>query len=115
MRGGRHVAWALAMAATTLPACAAELPKCDVGPVTRNYGGAPWLVYSCHDLYRLLFVAPPLNPASPRTIVLSRDGAGFHVDSIGIGDRRAATDAGGAIRGLTADDFNALIGQTLAP
>ena len=113
-----HIAFALALLGAT-PALGAHTPtpvtQCDVGPVTRNYGGAPWLVFSCHDQYRLLFVAPPVNPAHPGSIVLSRTGDGFHVDTISNGDRRAAVEAGQAIGGLSMEEFNALIAQTKAP
>ena len=101
------------------PALAAHKPvpieQCDVGPVTRNFSGTPWLVYSCHDQYRLLFVAPPVNPAGPGTIVLSRTGEIMHVDVVSTGDHRTATEAGQAIGGLTPQEFDALIGQTKAP
>ena len=116
MRG--RTALALALLSCS-PSFAAHKPaaveQCNVGPVTRNFGGAPWLIYSCHDLYRLLFVAPPVNPASPGTIVLSLQGGGLHVDSVSNGDRRAAAEAGQAIGGLSLEEFNALIAQTKAP
>ena len=109
-----RIAFALALLGAT-PAMAAPVAQCDVGPVARNYGGAPWLVFSCHDQARLLFVAPPVNPAHPSTIVLSRVGDSFHVDTISNGDRRAAVEAGQAIGGLSPEEFDALIAQTKAP
>ncbi len=88
--------------------------KCDSGPVSRNFGGAPWLVYSCHDLVHLLLVAPPVNPASPCIIVLTLDGDRFRVVNVGTGNKRAAADAGRDAERLSLDDFTALIAQTTA-
>ena len=115
MRGGWRIALGLALAAAGAARAADVSKACDVGPVTRNFGGAPWLVYSCHDTSRLLFVAPPVNPAAPGTIVLSRAGGMLHIDSVSTGDRRVVAEAGAAILGLAPEEFDALIGQTKAP
>ena len=116
MRWLWRIALALTLAGSTSAFAAHTADKpCNVGPITRNYGGAPWLVFSCHDDSRLLFVAPPVNPASPGMIVLSRVGSGYHIDNISTGDRRAAVEAAQAIGGLSLDEFNALIARTKAP
>lgn len=50
-----------AMTCISWPAIADQAPqnpaqKCDIGPVTRQYGGSAWLVYGCSDNKSLAFV-----------------------------------------------------------
>ena len=39
--------------------------ECNIGPVTKTYGQAQWLVYSCNDDKTLVIVSAPGNPATP--------------------------------------------------
>ena len=49
---------------------------CETGPLTRQYGGTEWYVYSCGDSRSLVVVASPNNPAAKpyAFIVSSKDG-----------------------------------------
>jgi len=49
---------------------------CETGPLTRQYGGTEWYVYSCSDGRSLVVVASPENPAAKPNafIVSSKDG-----------------------------------------
>jgi hypothetical protein len=49
---------------------------CETGPLTRQYGGTEWYVYSCSDSRSLVVVASPDNPAAKPNafIVSSKDG-----------------------------------------
>ena len=49
---------------------------CETGPLTRQYGGTEWYVYSCSDSRSLVVVASPNNPAAKPNafIVSSKDG-----------------------------------------
>lgn len=116
MRSLRTLALATAVIGS---ACAAARSapvdlKCDVGPANRNFGGAPWQIYSCHDLVHLLFVAPPVNPASPCIIILTLDGDRFRVINVGTGNKRSAADADRDMERLSLDDFTTLIAETTA-
>ena len=37
---------------------------CETGPLTRQYGGTEWYVYSCSDSRSLVVVASPNNPGA---------------------------------------------------
>lgn len=39
--------------------------NCDVGPITKKFGGSDWLVYSCGDAQNVIFVTAPGSPAMP--------------------------------------------------
>jgi hypothetical protein len=49
---------------------------CETGPLTRQYGGTEWYVYSCSDSRSLAVVASPNNPAAKpyAFLVSSKDG-----------------------------------------
>jgi hypothetical protein len=49
---------------------------CETGPLTRQYGGTEWYVYSCGDSGSLVVVASPNNPAAKpyAFLVSSKDG-----------------------------------------
>jgi hypothetical protein len=49
---------------------------CETGPLTRQYGGTEWYVYSCSDGRSLVVVASPNNPAAKpyAFMVSSKDG-----------------------------------------
>jgi hypothetical protein len=39
--------------------------NCEVGPITKTFGGSNWLVYSCGDFQSVIFVTAPGSPAMP--------------------------------------------------
>lgn len=39
--------------------------QCDVGPISKSYGGSNWLVYGCVDGQTLVFITPQGEPAFP--------------------------------------------------
>src|SRR5690606_27014298 len=63
-----HTKFVLSLVLSLLSALAsAERPKlnCDVGPITKKFGGTDWLVYSCGDSQNIIFVTASGSPAMP--------------------------------------------------
>ena len=106
---------AVALAATQ-PVHAADNPpalKCDVGPVTKAYGGSSWLVYSCHDGQSLTLVAAPGSPASPFYFSLFKQDGKYVLAGEGKGAKSASDSAQAELARLSAADIAELIAETL--
>lgn len=101
------VAAPLAHAADDAPAL-----KCDVGPVTRTYGGVPWLVYSCHDDKSLTFVTAPGNPASPSYFTLYVKDGIYKIEGQGTGDKHVTDATYAELSKLSTTEILQLIVQT---
>ena len=86
--------------------------KCDVGPVTRTYGGAPWLVYSCHDDKSLTFVSAPGNPASPSYFTLYVKDGIYQIEGQGTGDKKVTDATYAELDKLSTTEILQLIVQT---
>ncbi len=93
---------------------AGEMPalKCDVGPLTRAYGGAAWLVYSCHDDKSLTFVAAPGSPAAPFYFTLYVKDGVYQLVGEGTGDKKTTDAAYAELGKLSTTQILQLIVQT---
>ncbi|HSC47383.1 MAG TPA: lipocalin family protein [Gammaproteobacteria bacterium] len=86
--------------------------NCDVGPVNKTYGSAPWLVYSCHDDRSLTFVSAPGSPAMPFYFVLYVKEGQYRLTGEGTGDKKVTDAALAELQKLSATDVAALIVET---
>jgi hypothetical protein len=87
--------------------------KCDVGPVTKVFGKASWLVYSCDDHRSVVVVATDGSPAMPFYFILAAQPDTHRLYGEGTGDK-AVTDAAFAeLKMLTEADIASLVAETL--
>lgn len=88
--------------------------QCDVGPVSKSYGGSAWLVYSCNDIGSLVFVSAPGSPASPFVFFALVGSKDFKLHGEGTGNRQVTDAAYKELSALTAKDLAALTAQARA-
>jgi hypothetical protein len=109
---------ALAMILASTPAAEAAsghpAQRCATGPVTKTYGGSPWLVYSCSDGKTLVFVSPPGSPSSPFYFELGPTDGGYHLYGEGTGNKTATDAAAHDLSALAPDRIAGLIAETRA-
>jgi hypothetical protein len=86
--------------------------KCEVGPVTKQYGGTDWLVYSCEDQKSLAIVAAPGNPAMPYYFFYLHSGTSYELHGEGTGDKRLTDAASDELKGLTEEQIASLLMET---
>lgn len=86
--------------------------QCDVGPVTKTFGGNEWLIYSCDDGVSMVAITPQSNPASPFIFILSAEDEGYRIYGEGNGDRAASTAAGDELSALSPVELSALLAET---
>jgi hypothetical protein len=90
----------------------AQRMKCEIGPVTKTYGSAQWLVYSCDDAKSIVLVSAPGNPATPFYFMFYPVGSNYQLEGEGTGDKNSTAAAFGDLKQLSADDITALIKET---
>jgi hypothetical protein len=83
--------------------------KCETGPVSKTYGSAQWLVYSCDDAKSLVVLSAPGNPAMP---FYSPAGTGHQLSGEGTGDKNSTATAFNDLKQLSENDILALINET---
>jgi hypothetical protein len=95
------------------PALAASQPslQCDVGPISKGYGGSQWLVYSCNDARSVVFVSAPGSPASPFVFLATVGAKDFKLHGEGTGNKQASDAAYKELSVLTLRDLAALTAQ----
>jgi hypothetical protein len=93
---------------------AAEGQDCLIGPVTKQYGAANWLVYSCADGETLAFISAPDNPATPFYFLLVNVAGQLQLSGEGSGQRDAAQAAFDDLSLITEIDRAALLTETKA-
>ena len=86
--------------------------RCDIGPVNRNYGNVPWLVYSCADNRSVVIVSAPGSPAMPFMFSLMFQGGMLHVNGEGTGSKDITDAAFKEISALSQADIAELVAQT---
>lgn len=86
--------------------------KCDVGPVSRTFGGSEWTVYSCDDGASMVVVTSAGNPASPFIFILKSEDDGYTIMGEGNGNQIASSAAGDEISRMSADELSALLEAT---
>jgi hypothetical protein len=106
----RCIAWTLAV----LPMIASGAPlNCDVGPVTKTFGSAPWLVYSCNDPSTVVLVSVPGSPASPFYFIFSLENGTYRLRGEGTGAKTVTDAALQQLQSLSTADVQALRQETL--
>lgn len=105
---------ALVAILVSFAAVADESPqlKCDVGPVTRVYGGSNWLVYSCDDNQSLVFVSAPDSKAAPFIFMLHPSAKGYQLHGEGTGNKQVTDAALKELKALTEREVVALVAET---
>lgn len=88
--------------------------NCEMGPVSRVFGGTEWLVYGCDDGRSMVVVSTGKNPASPFYFVLSPAADGYRIVGEGKGGKQASKAAGDDLSRLPASDFAKLLAETQA-
>jgi len=88
--------------------------SCATGPVTRTYGGTPWLVASCSDGKSLVFIAKEGSKAAPFEFDLTYTGDGYDMTGRGKGDRKYTDAAYAELSKLNGDAVRALVEETKA-
>jgi hypothetical protein len=89
----------------------AEQPalQCDIGPVTRQFGGSDWLVYGCADGHSVVVAAGTPNPATPFFFIITPDGSGgIELHGEGTGAQSATKPAYDALSIMSSSDLAAL-------
>jgi hypothetical protein len=86
--------------------------ECNIGPVTKTYGQAQWLVYSCNDDKTLVIVSAPGNPATPFYFTFLPTDAGHRLFGEGTGKRQATAAAFEQLKSLSEDDIANVIKET---
>lgn len=90
----------------------AESMRCDVGPVSKNMGGAMWNVLSCSDGRSLVFVTAEGNPAMPFYFMVQRSDESAKIVGEGTGSKEHSAIAYEQIKKMTATDFDELVQAT---
>jgi hypothetical protein len=88
--------------------------QCNIGPVTKIYGAAPWLVYSCNDAKSVVVISAPGSAASPFYFIFSPEGAEYHLRGEGTGSKPATDAALHELQSLSTKDIQALLRETKA-
>ena len=86
--------------------------ECNIGPVTKTYGQAQWLVYSCNDDKTLVIVSAPGNPATPFYFTFLATDAGHRLFGEGTGKKEATAAAFEQLKSLSEDDIANVIKET---
>jgi hypothetical protein len=90
----------------------AQSMKCEIGPVAKNYGSTPWLVYGCDDAKSVVLLAAPGNPAMPFYFIFHPVDGVYRLEGEGTGDKSATTNAVNELKKLSESDIAALIEET---
>jgi hypothetical protein len=98
-----------------LPVAGSAAPlKCDIGPATRTFGGAAWLVYSCNDPSTVIVVSAPGSPAAPFYFSLSLENGSYRIRGEGTGAKSVTDAALLQLQSLSTTDIHALRRETVA-
>ena len=106
--------WLLTLAAMPLVAHAAPPLQCDVGPVMKVFGSAPWLVYSCNDASSVVLVAAQGSPAMPFYFAFTLEGTAYRLRGEGTGSKAVTDAALKELQNLSAADLQSLRRETIA-
>src|SRR5438046_1943446 len=90
----------------------AEL-KCDVGPITKTFGGATWLVYACSDGLSLALITPQESKAFPFVFNLHAKASEhtYELNGEGTGDKMFTDAAAHELSALTSSDIGRLLSE----
>ena len=86
--------------------------QCERGPLHKNYGGSPWLVYSCSDDKTLVILSDAGNPASPFYFIIYPKDGQYSMSGEGNGSKAASDAAFEDLQKLSAKDIAAMLQAT---
>jgi hypothetical protein len=104
----------LAFSATSYAAAAAAPDNplsCNVGPVTKSYGGGQWLVYGCSDGKSVVLVTSQENPGFPFVFSFLYTSSSMTLHGEGTGNKQATDAAFNELQALSQADVAALFQQ----
>jgi len=93
-------------------AATAESGQCNVGPLEKNFGNAPWLVYSCTHDKNLVIVSAANSPALPFVFCFCMKNGSYQLVGEGTGKKEFTNAAFEELKKLTEPDIAKLIEQT---
>lgn len=82
---------------------------CSTGPVSKDYGATPWLVYACSDGKSVVAVTAAGSPASPFYFMLYPKDGKYVVVGEGTGPKLVTDRAYAELARLTEQDVASLI------
>lgn len=86
--------------------------KCAIGPITKEFGGAQWLVYSCEDRKSIVIKSAPSNKAVHFRFSFMADEDGFALEGKGQGDKHVTDAAYRELNAMTEEDVASLVRET---
>ena len=81
---------------------------CKIGPISKTYGGSPWLVYGCNDGHSVIVITAPGSPASPFLFAFHWEADGYHLSGVGTGNKKLTDAAFADLKVLSGADIEAL-------
>ena len=88
--------------------------SCTLGPVTKHFGGSPWLVYGCNDGKSVVLVSAPGSAASPFVFIIANGPRGMDLHGEGNGKNPAVRAAFKELSALTLPDIASLYKEASA-
>jgi YD repeat-containing protein len=86
---------------------------CDRGPFeTKTYGGTAWDLYGCSDNRSIAIVTARGNPGAPFYFLFTERNGQYQLSGEGTGRPEVTRQAYDALRRLSEQDIQALVGQT---
>lgn len=98
--------------ASLVQAYEAPALACKVGPVTRQYGGTGWLVYSCSDTKSFVVVTADGSPAAPFYFFFLHSDKEYQLRGEGNGNKSLTDAAFNDLKQLTEPQIDALLEET---
>jgi hypothetical protein len=86
--------------------------QCTTGPITKQYGNTPWLVYSCDDRMSIVIVTAKNNPAMPFYFFFSHSDKGYELHGEGTGNKRLTDAAFAQLELLSGSQIMSLVTET---
>lgn len=86
--------------------------QCIMGPVTKQFGNTPWLVYSCDDKMSIVIVTATNNPAMPFYFFFSHSDKGYELHGEGTGDKHLTDAAFAQLKLLSDSQIMSLVAET---
>lgn len=97
---------------SALASSAAPKLKCVTGPVAKQYGKSPWLVYGCEDGKSVLIVSAPANKTVRFRFTFIADEDGYALHGEGQGDKKVTDAAYQDLNSMSESDIAALVSET---
>jgi hypothetical protein len=86
---------------------------CERGPFgTKTYGGTAWDLYGCSDNRSIAIVTARGNPGAPFYFLFAERNGQYQLSGEGTGRPEVTRQAYDALRRLSQQDIQALVGQT---